>query len=408
MRGYYYYDQCGSGPEKPARPPARRRSRRGGSAVAVFLCVLALLAGVTALLRAWNAVSLVSAEIRFERDPGFRQPQTEDEPEELTTTIPRAPTGDGTTLTIAPASGAVHSFQQIYRENIPSIVSVRATGEPGYSWGTGVVMTENGYIITNAHVINGYAQAEVAFQDGTAYEALLVGKDTASDLAVLKIDCTGLTPAVFGDSEALEVGDTVLAIGNPLGEELWGTMTDGIISAINRDVNVDGYTMSLLQTTAALNQGNSGGALVSEYGQVVGITNLKMGADDSLVEGLGFAIPMTTVKAVVDELIAYGAITGRPTIGITVTTVTQDQAEALDVPPGARVETVEPQGPAFGVLQPGDIIAEANGVSVTSTEDLLAVRETLAAGDALTLRLWRSGVWLEREVILAEQSELET
>ena len=248
----------------------------------------------------------------------------------------------------------------------------------------------------------------VAFQDGTVHEALLVGKDTPSDLAVLKIDCRGLVPAEFGDSEALEVGDTVLAIGNPLGEELWGTMTDGIISAINRDVHVDGYTMSLIQTTAALNEGNSGGALINEYGQVVGITNLKMGAENSLVEGLGFAIPTATVKAVVDQLIAHGAVTGRPTMGITVTTITAARAEALDIPQGARVESVEPGGPAFGVLQPGDVIVEANGAAVSSTDDLLTVKSNLAAGDGLTLTLWRSGVWLERTIILVEQAELES
>ena len=335
-------------------------------------------------------------------------PAAPEERTERPTTIPRAPTGDGTVLAVAGTAGAPHSFQEIYRENIPAIVSVRAAGEAGYSWGTGVVMTADGYIITNAHVIQGYSRAEVAFQDGTAYEALLVGKDTPSDLAVLKIDCDGLTPAVFGDSETLEVGDTVLAIGNPLGEELWGTMTDGIISAINRDVHVDGYTMSLLQTTAALNEGNSGGALINEYGQVVGITNLKMGAYGSLVEGLGFAIPTSTVKAVVDQLIAHGAVTGRPTMGITVSTITAARAEALDIPRGARVESVEPGGPAFGVLQPGDVIVEANGAAVSSTDDLLTVKSNLAAGDGLTLTLWRSGVWLERTIILVEQAELES
>ena len=186
----------------------------------------------------------------------------------------------------------------------------------------------------------------------------------------------------------------MLAIGNPLGEELRGTMTDGIISAINRDVNVDGYTMSLLQTTAALNQGNSGGALINEYGQVVGITNLKMGSYDSLIEGLGFAIPTTTVKSVVDQLIDCGEVTGRPTIGITVTTVTEAAAQALDIPQGVRVESVEPDGPAFGVLQPGDVIVEADGAPVRSTDELLAAKDALAAGETLALRLWRSGVWL--------------
>ena len=405
MRGYYYYSQSG-GPA-PAGPPRRRTARRGGAlAVVLFLCALGAMIGLAALLALWR----VPEPLQLADGPakGQEVPGPAGETEGFATTISRAPTGDGTVLAVTEAAGEPHSFQDIYRENIPSIVSVRAVGEPGYSWGTGVVMTEDGYIITNAHVIAGYARAEVAFQDGAVHEALLVGKDTPSDLAVLKIDCRDLVPAEFGDSEALEVGDTVLAIGNPLGEELWGTMTDGIISAINRDVHVDGYTMSLIQTTAALNEGNSGGALINEYGQVVGITNLKMGADNSLVEGLGFAIPTSTVKAVVDQLIAHGAVTGRPAMGITVTTISQARAEALGIPAGARVESVEPEGPAFGVLQPGDVITQANGETVNTSDDLLAVKERLTAGEALDLTLWRSGVWLERTLILVEQAELES
>ena len=405
MRGYYYYSQSG-GPA-PAGPPRRRTARRGGAlAVVLFLCALGAMIGLAVFLALWR----VPEPLQLADGPaeGQEVPGSAGETEGFATTISRAPTGDGTVLAVTEAAGEPHSFQDIYRENIPSIVSVRAVGEPGYSWGTGVVMTEDGYIITNAHVIAGYARAEVAFQDGTVHEALLVGKDTPSDLAVLKIDCRGLVPAEFGDSEALEVGDTVLAIGNPLGEELWGTMTDGIISAINRDVHVDGYTMSLIQTTAALNEGNSGGALINEYGQVVGITNLKMGADNSLVEGLGFAIPTSTVKAVVDQLIAHGAVTGRPAMGITVTTISQARAEALGIPAGARVESVEPEGPAFGVLQPGDVITQANGETVNTSDDLLAVKERLTAGEALDLTLWRSGVWLERTLILVEQAELES
>ena len=403
MRGYYYYNSPdGPGPEGP---PARRRRRRS-PAVPLFLCALAAMVGLAALLGTWRVPDLPQAADRPEEVR--ESPAASGGREEPATAIPRAPTGDGTVLAVSDVRGEVRSFQDIYRENIPAIVSVRAMGTLGYSWGTGVVMTADGYVITNAHVIQGYSRAEVAFQDGTAYEALLVGKDTPSDLAVLKIDCDGLTPAVFGDSESLEVGDTVLAIGNPLGEELWGTMTDGIISAINRDVHVDGYTMSLIQTTAALNEGNSGGALINEYGQVVGITNLKMGADNSLVEGLGFAIPTSTVKAVVDQLIAHGAVTGRPAMGITVTTISQARAEALGIPAGARVESVEPEGPAFGVLQPGDVITQANGETVNTSDDLLAVKERLTAGEALDLTLWRSGVWLERTLILVEQAELES
>ena len=317
----------------------------------------------------------------------------------------RAPTGDGTTLTIVSAAGEEpHSFQQIYQENISSIVSIRGTSDQGLFLGTGVIMTENGYIITNAHVIEGCSQVEVALQDEQVYPAQLVGYDVQTDLAVLKIDAQDLAPAEFGDSAALQVGDTVLAIGNPLGEELRGTMTDGIISAINRDVSVDGYTMVLLQTTAALNSGNSGGALINDRGQVVGITNLKMESYDSTVEGLGFAIPTATVKTVVDELIAHGVVTGRPTIGITVRTV---EAYANARPQGVRVESVQAGSDADGKLEVGDIIVEANGVAVATTDELLAVKEELEAGDILSLRLWRDGTWLEQDVALVEQYTLE-
>ena len=229
-----------------------------------------------------------------------------------------------------------------------------------------------------------------------------------SDLAVLKIECDGLSPAQFGDSSLLVVGDPVVAIGNPLGEELRGTMTDGIISAINRDVNVDGYTMSLLQTTAALNSGNSGGALINDHGQVVGITYLKMEGYDSTVEGLGFAIPTTTVKEVVDALIAYGQVENRPTIGITGYTVTAEMAAGFDGPQGVAVQTVREGSDAQmqGIL-PGDIIVEANGETITTMEQLQALKDSLSVGDVLSLRIWRSGHYLERDVTLVDQYTLD-
>ena len=236
------------------------------------------------------------------------------------------------------------------------------------------------------------------------YEALLVGMDVPTDLAVLKIDAQNLHPAVFGNSDELQVGDTVVAIGNPLGQELRGTMTDGIISAINRDVDVDGYSMVLIQTTAALNSGNSGGALINEYGQVVGITNMKMSAYDDTVEGLGFAIPTTTVKTVVDDLIRQGYVSGEPSIGITCYTVTEEMAEEYDLPLGVYVKSVQQDSDAKkqGVF-PGDVIVEANGQSITTIEELLALKEGMEAGDVIHFRLWRSGGYLERDVTLMEQ-----
>ena len=413
MRGYYY-DQQGDGPREdvPLPAPAVRRRRLGGAAA-----VLLLLLFLGALIALATALNLGGASI-LEALPAptegggadFSLPDWEEEwTDDPDTTIPRADTGDGTTLSIAPLpEGAAHTLQEIYQENIASIVSIRGLQEMSMSLGTGVILSSDGYVITNAHVIEGCSSAEVVLQDEQVFGALLVGMDAASDLAVLKIDCDGLSPAEFGDSALLEVGDAVVAIGNPLGEELRGTMTDGIISAINRDVNVDGYTMSLLQTTAALNSGNSGGALINDHGQVVGITNLKMEGYDSTVEGLGFAIPTTTVKEVVDALIAYGQVENRPTIGITGYTVTAEMAAGFDGPQGVAVQTVREGSDAQmqGIL-PGDIIVEANGETITTMEQLQALKDSLSVGDVLSLRIWRSGHYLERDVILVDQYTLD-
>ena len=407
MRGYYYDQPAGAPPAPSPTPPPRRRRRWGGLAAVLLLLLCAvLLVGAASLLGLWRATELPpGAEPTFPA-PGGGTAEASPAPE---TTVERAPTGDGTTLAISPLpAGEAHSLQQIYRENIASIVSIRGYQADGMSLGTGVVLSEDGYLITNAHVIAGSSRVEAVLQDERVFNALLVGRDTPSDLAVLKIDCDGLSPAVFGDSTLLEVGDPVAAIGNPLGEELRGTMTDGIISAINRDVNVDGYTMSLLQTTAALNSGNSGGALINDHGQVVGITNLKMEGYDSTVEGLGFAIPTTTVKEVVDALIAYGQVENRPTIGITGYTVTAEMAAGFDGPQGVAVQTVREGSDAQmqGIL-PGDIIVEANGETITTMEQLQALKDSLSVGDDLSLRIWRSGHWLERTITLVDQYTLD-
>ena len=410
MRGYYYDQQPGApSAPLPPTPPVRRRPRRrlgGLAAVLLLLLCAALLLGAGALLGLWSG-----PELLLQEEPSFRLPysgEAADTPAPETT-VERAPTGDGTTLSISPLpQGEPHTLQQIYRENIASIVSIRGYQADGMSLGTGVVLSTDGYLITNTHVIEGSSRVEAVLQDGAVYNALLVGQDVPSDLAVLKIDCAGLTPAVFGDSALLEVGDPVAAIGNPLGEELRGTMTDGIISAINRDVNVDGYTMSLLQTTAALNNGNSGGALINRYGQVVGITNLKMQAYDGTVEGLGFAIPTATVKSVVDELIARGRVENRPTIGITGYTVTEEMAERWDCPPGVAVQTVwEGSDAQMRGILPGDIITGANGEDIATMEQLQALKDSLSVGDDLSLRIWRSGHWLERTITLVDQYTLD-
>ena len=391
-----YYDQTAAGPPR----------RRGGrTAVVCFLIAIALLVGVAVLLRLLPAAEL---ELPAGQDGDIRQPFAPAASEQPTT-VERAPLGDGTTLELFPLpEGEPLRFQEIYQANLSCIVSVRGTKGSSMSLGTGVIMSENGYIITNSHVIEGCSAVDVVLWDERVYPALLVGRDEQTDLAVLKVECTGLSPADFGDSGLLRVGDVALAIGNPLGEDLRGTMTDGIISALNRDVNVDGRTMSLIQTTAALNSGNSGGALINEYGQVIGITNLKMQSYYDTVEGLGFAIPTATVKAVVDTLIETGVVTGRPTIGITAYTLTQAMAEAEGLPQGVCIKSVQAGSDAWRQgLRAGDVIVEANGVSIRTMDELQALKNGMQVGEVLSLRYCRENGWHTADVTLVDQYTLE-
>lgn len=300
------------------------------------------------------------------------------------TAIERAETGGEVTLTLVPAEGEALATQEIYRQVGPSVVGVRTfTGEETYL-GTGIILSQDGYIITNAHVIAGGKRADVVFSDNSKAKARLVGYDRGTDLAVLKIERTGLPAATFGDSTQLQVGDPAYAIGNPLGEELWGTMTDGIISAIDRAVDMDGQSMTLLQTTAALNSGNSGGALINAAGQVVGVTNMKMMSEWETIEGLGFAVPSALTKEVVDQIIATGRYLGRPALGVTV----KDHFDANGEPDGAMVVSVKKGSGAEGRLFAGDVILRAGDRAVTCTRDLLEAREGLGAGEELELQVW--------------------
>ena len=368
-----------------------------------------MLLGGTAVLLALRAQPVALEALlpgTVQGQPGVGQPSVELVP---APELRRAPTGDGTVLTLAerPAEAAM-SFQDIYKKVSPSVVFIRAATGQGIAQGTGVVMSADGYIITNAHVIEGSFRADVVLEDGGQYEALLVGSDAATDLAVLKIDAQGLTPAEFGDSDQMEVGDVVVAIGNPMGEELRGTMTDGILSAINRDMEVEGRQMTLLQTTAALNTGNSGGALINDMGQVIGITNMKLMAYNSTVEGLGFAIPSRTAKTVVDDLIGYGVVKGRPMLGITVRPLTAEERTGRSLDHGLWVEQVEEKSDAWTQgIRTGDVLLSANGVELSVNDDLLELKNALAVGETIRFCLWREGETLDITVELVEQYSLE-
>ena len=301
------------------------------------------------------------------------------------------------------------SLQELYAACADSIVGITAYPEDqdGYYWGTGVIADEAGLIVTNAHVIEGCASAEVTLYNNESYEALLVGADAVSDLALLKIDCSGLPAASFGDISSLSVGDPVAAIGNPLSEEFRSTLTNGIISAIDRGMDYNGHTMSLLQTNAAINQGNSGGALFNMYGQVVGITNMKMMSYFSSIEGIGFAIPSSTVKAVVDQLAENGEVRGRPSIGITVGAIPQEAVENYELPEGLYISAVaENSDAAAQGIREGDILLAIEGQSVSTTEEVAAIRDTKGVGDSLRFTIWRQGETFEVDVRLMDTNDI--
>ena len=377
---------------RPPRPPQRRHSGRIG-----FLIALALIVSLTALAVLFNGgLAPRSADpVPSGSDPGYSSWEQE---EDLSAppSIPQAETGTGVILSITPPSGEALTYTQVYEKAAPSIAALTAYSAGMVSTGTGIVLTADGYIVTNAHIIAGAEQVNVTLSDDSLWSAQLVGFEPLEDLAVLKIDASGLTPAQFGDDTLLRSGDPVSAIGNPMGYR--STITPGIVSALDQPVSVEGTTMYLLQTSAAINYGSSGGALLNDRGQVVGVTTIKIVADDGSAEGLGFAIPTTRVKQVVDRLIAGAPVT-RPSLGII---VRRGQGENG----GLVVEEVDPDSDCHRQgIQPQDIIVAANGQQVQTFADLERIKRTLDVGDSLLLEVLRGGEHLEFTVTLMDQDD---
>ena len=377
---------------RPPRPPQRRHSGRIG-----FLIALALIVSLTALAVLFNGgLAPRSADPGPSgSDPGYSSWEQE---EDLSAppSIPQAETGTGVILSITPPSGEALTYTQVYEKAAPSIAALTAYSAGMVSTGTGIVLTADGYIVTNAHIIAGAEQVNVTLSDDSLWSAQLVGFEPLEDLAVLKIDASGLTPAQFGDDTLLRSGDPVSAIGNPMGYR--STITPGIVSALDQPVSVEGTTMYLLQTSAAINYGSSGGALLNDRGQVVGVTTIKIVADDGSAEGLGFAIPTTRVKQVVDRLIAGAPVT-RPSLGII---VRRGQGENG----GLVVEEVDPDSDCHRQgIQPQDIIVAANGQQVQTFADLERIKRTLDVGDSLLLEVLRGGEHLEFTVTLMDQDD---
>ena len=285
--------------------------------------------------------------------------------------------------------------------------------------GTGIIMSKDGYIVTNAHVIYddeyGYGEAssvQIQMSDEeTTYDARIVAYDKEADIAVLKIDADNLTPAEFGNSSSCEVGEMVVAIGNPLGLQFQNTVTCGIISALDRKVTINDNTMTLIQTDTAINNGNSGGPLINSSGQVIGINSAKMSSTysgEATVEGIGFAIPMSEAKSIVDDLINYGYVTGRPQLGISCQDVTEAVSQAYNIPVGAYIFSVTAGGAADQAgLQPGDVITGIQDQTISTTEELNAVKNQYKAGDTITLTYVRAGETKKVDVTLAEVQQTE-
>ena len=390
----------------PAKPPVKtpaKPPKRGRWGLRVFLlCAAVLLA--SSLGKAMLRRTIRDLLQKYEQDA----PRVEYYAERPTgsgaeTALPRCRGGGDVRLRFSETRGEALTIQQVYeRVNPCTVTVVVAVSDLSAYVGTGVIFTEDGYILTNAHVVQGGTEAAVALDDGTVYrDARLVGMDETNDLAVLKIDAHGLPVAEFGDSDALSVGDTVYAIGNPLGLELRGTLTDGIVSAINRDVVIDGVVMTLIQTNAALNNGNSGGPLINIYGQVVGVNTMKMGSHTGgrstvSVEGLGFAIPISSAAWIVDDLIAYGELRGEPVLGMLV--------EEGALPSGERavvIREVTKGGAADAAgIREDDAIVAAEGEAVETTADLLRIRRRFRAGETMTLTIDRDGERFDAELTL--------
>jgi len=392
-------------------PPKNR-----GGLIAILLILIIFLCGLITLLGVMNIRLFQKLRTQQRKDLAMSFTVGETQTETPSTSSAQAPSvspPESATLDLASSpigepnipSGGSLSLQEIYTQNIDSVVSISCVQSGGSSSGTGVILTEDGLIVTNAHVVEHAGTITVLLTKGDQFQARLVGMDEISDLAVLRIDAGSLSPAQFGDSSTLRIGDAVVAIGDPLGVEFRGTYTNGIISGIDRDVESGGRTMTLIQTNAALNSGNSGGPLINCYGQVIGINTMKIGAftDKAGVEGLGFAIPSTTVKEVVDQLISQGYVSGRPTLGIQGDGLSAFYQHYYQMPAGVYITDVARDSDAYAKgIEDGDILLSVNNIRVTDMDELKSAIFGLEVGDTVHTVIFRAGKQYKVDLILTE------
>ena len=378
---------------EPKPASSKNKKNKGLRVFTIIMC--AILCASVISLAGYGTYALISDQ---------RAPQTEEVPSAEAESQP------GTQLTLnnkpdSTGSEAVNlsegqlTITDRYNKVLPSTVGIvgyiqsqQSIFGGEQSQGSGIILSADGYIVTNAHVVSGATSIKVVLNDNSEYNATVVGSDEKTDLAVLKIDATGLTPAEFGNSDQMQIGEQVIAIGNPGGLELAGTLTVGYVSAVNRPITTTGgSTIDCIQTDAAINPGNSGGALVNSYGQVIGINSQKIAATE--YEGIGFAISINEAQPIINDLIEYGYVRGRVVMGITMQIIDPTFAAIYGYQPGIGVVSVEQNSSAAKAgLVAGDIITAIDGESITSQETLTSILEGHKPGDVIELTVYRQAM----------------
>ncbi|MDD5901896.1 MAG: trypsin-like peptidase domain-containing protein [Oscillospiraceae bacterium] len=406
------YTQSASSASNIQRPEAKLPGGRRTRIIALILCAALLLGGI---IYAIFETDWDSASENEDGMPKSYQTYFEDFYSSASSTpanvkLEKLQNRGSLSLKIGSGSAGKLSFNEIFENCSPSVVGIKSfdgKGDDSYSWGSGIIVSADGYILTNTHVIDEGTRATVQLYDGSTYDAKLVGADSQSDVAILKIEKTGLQPAVFASSKDIRVGDAVCAIGNPLSPDYSLTMTSGIISATSREVSYNGAVMNLLQTDTSINEGNSGGPLFNERGQVIGITNMKIVSSFSNIEGIGFAIPSDTLSSIVDALMADGAVYGRSTIGVTVGPISEDIADYYDIPVGLYVSEVLKNSDAQKQgIKKGDIIIKVNGKDAHTTADIAEEKAKLDIGDTISFTVWRSGSTFDVDVKIMDSVDI--
>ena len=399
---YNFTPEPGSQSPQPQSPEKKHRSASKTVALLLACALVGGAAGAGGSLLTANAAKQSASQ----SEPAASSSTTIYEGQRETEAISVAHINTGKELTAA----------EVYAQNVNSTVGITTSITTNY-WGyqtqsaaagSGFILTADGYILTNYHVVEDSTSITVALYDGSTYDATLIGYDESNDIAVLKIDAEGLQPVVLGSSDDLNVGDQVVAIGNPLGE-LTFSLTSGMVSALNREVTFsNGLRMSLIQTDAAINSGNSGGALFNMYGEVVGITNAKYGSSSSSstasIDNIGFAIPINDVRSIVESIIENGYIV-KPYVGVSVTNVSSE-SQQLGLPQGAAVAEVVADSPAETAgLKVNDIITAVNGDAISGSSALVDYVGNCAVGDELTLSVYRQGEMLELKLTVGQKTQ---